>query len=178
MNRLLFLMMTCLIFSGLMLMADGEKKAEQVPVVKDVGGFFLAFQDFNGPYDTMQKKIIEFVNEFMKQGMIPMGNAISLYYNSPQEVKEEELKWAFGFVVPKETQVKKPIKLKEFKTHKVVLYLHKGSYEKLHESHQRVGKFIKEKGFKVKWPMYDRYLNNPQMVKPEDLKTQIIVPIE
>lgn len=174
--------MTCavlaiLLCTGFMLTAD-EKKAEQKPTVKEVEGFFYGHQQFTGPYTTMQEKIQGFIQTFMGQGQMPMGLAISTYYNSAEEVKPEALKWGFGFVVTAETKLKEPLKVTEFKKHKAVVYLHVGPYEKLGDAHNLVSKFIKEKGFDVVWPVYDRYLNNPQMVKPEDLKTEIVIPIK
>lgn len=165
------------ICAGIMLFS-GEQEKKQTPVVKEVEGFWYGHMVFTGPYSTMQKKVQEFMNEFFKQGLMPTGMAISLYYNSPQNAKEDELKWAFGFVIPAETPVKEPLKKMEFKKHKAVVYLHEGPYGNLGKSHELVQAFIYEKGYKIAWPLYDKYLNNPQTTKPEDLKTEIVVPIE
>jgi effector-binding domain-containing protein len=178
MKKIICLVLGCFIIGSFMLLAVEKVKEQQKPEVKELAGFFVAHSDYSGSYKEMSQKIPKFVEEFMKQGMIPMGNAISIYYNSPEEVKEENLKWGFGFVVPKESKVKDSIKLREFKKHRAVVYLHKGPYKHLQKSWEIAWKYVKEKGYKVTWPVYDRYLNNPQMAKPEDLKTQIVLPIE
>ncbi len=150
---------------------------EETPVIKDVEGFWYAHMEFTGPYSNMKKEIPVFMGEFFKQGLIPAGQPVSAYFNSLDDVKEEELKWAFGFPVAKGTTVKEPLKLTEFKAQKAAVYLHIGPYEKLLEAYNKILKFIDEKGFKEALPSYDKYLNTPQQVKPEELKTQIIIPV-
>lgn len=153
-------------------------KPEQTPAVKEVEGFWYGYMEFKGSYAKMEKEIQNFMNEFFKQGLIPAGTAVSVYFNSPDEVKEEDLSWAFGFVITKETTVKEPIKKMEFEKQKAVVYLHKGPYDNLPKSYDTVWKFIKDKEYKITWPVYDRYLNNPMQVEPEKLETEIVVPIK
>jgi AraC family transcriptional regulator len=126
----------------------------------------------------MEKEVNSFMGEFFKQGLTPNGPFLGIYYNNPREVKEEELRWEIGFPVANDADVKAPLNKKEFKSHKAVVYLHTGPYENLDKSYDKVLKYIEDNGYKVVWPVYDKYINNPQMVKPEELKTEITVPIE
>lgn len=154
------------------------KKAEAGPVIKDVEGFWYVYKDYKGPYTKMEQEVQKFVNEFMGQGLMPLQPAVSMYYNSPANTKPEDLKWAFGFMVPKDTKVKEPLMIKEIKACKAVVYLHKGAYKNLAESHEILNAFIKKKGLAEAFPVYDKYLNNAMMVKEEELKTELIRPLK
>lgn len=177
MKKLILVFFILVVFCGLSLTAEEQKK-EEVPVVKEVSGFWYAYMDFTGPYSNMEKEINTFMGEFFKQGLIPAGPAVSVYYNSPNKVKPEELKWAFGFTVTKDAPVKDPIKRVELKTKKAVVYLHIGPYEDLPKAAAKAVKFVETNGYEIAWPTYNRYLNNPQQVKPEELKTELIVPVK
>jgi AraC family transcriptional regulator len=103
---------------------------------------------------------------------------ISVYHNSPEQVKESELKWDIGFPVSAETSVKDPLK-KAFYAKKTVLeYMHKGPYEKLVEVYKKLDTYIKEKKMTILLPTYEFYLNSPMQVKPEELLTRIEIPIK
>lgn len=168
-------LLTAVLFAVQLLDAGTEDKNE--PAIKEVNGFVYCCMEFTGPYSKMEKEIQTFMGEFFKQGQMPMGPPLSAYFNSPEEVKEEELKWAFGFEVPKGTKIKEPLKLIEVKKQTAAVYVHHGPYENLHKSHVMLSEFVKKQGYKEVYPVFDKYLNNPMQVKPEELKTELIVPV-
>lgn len=176
MKKIIFSSLILFVFMSLMVFT--EEPAPSAPVVKEVGGEWLAYIDYTGPYSDMQKQINAFISEFFGQGLIPMGTSLSLYYNSPENTKPEELKWAFGFIVSPDCSPKAPIKKMELKKQLAVVYLHKGPYENLSKSYELAWKFLKDKGYKEVWPFYDKYLNNPMEVLPKDLETEIVIPVE
>lgn len=175
MKKIIFISLLLFVFTGLMLFPE---EAVPTPTVKEVGGVWYAYMEFTGPYTDMQKQINTFIAEFFGQGLTPAGPSLGLYFNSPQEVKPEELKWAFGFIVIPECTPKEPIKKMELKKQQAVVYLHKGPYANLSKSYEIAWKFIKDNGYKVIWPVYDKYLNNPMEVAPENLETEIVIPVE
>jgi effector-binding domain-containing protein len=177
MRRIFFLFFCLVMVCGLFLTAE-EPKKEENPTVKKVPGFWCAYMDFTGPYDNMEKEINTFMGEFFKQGLIPAGPAVSAYYNSPRKAKPEDLKWAFGFTVAKDTVVKEPLKLVEVKDAEAVVYLHVGPYDKLSEAAEIAMKFVEANGYEIIWPTFDLYLNNPDRVAPEALETQLVLRVE
>lgn len=178
MKRIIIVTVTCTaaLMIALGLHATGTENTAE-PAIKEVDGFFYCCMEFKGSYSNMEKSINEFMGEFFKQGLMPMGPPLSAYFNSPGNVKEEELKWAFGFIVPKDTAIKEPLKLIEVKKQTAAVYLHIGPYENLSKSHEKVNVFAEKQGYKTAFPVFDKYLNNPQQVKPEELKTELIVPV-
>jgi AraC family transcriptional regulator len=151
---------------------------EEEVVIKDMESFSYAAMEFTGSFEKMEQSIGLFMQEFFKQGLQPAGTLLGVYYNDPAQVKEEELKWAVGFPVAKESNVLAPLKKVETTFKKAAVYLYTGPYEKMDKAYEKIFKHIEDKGCKVAWPCYDKYLNDPRTVKPEELKTEIIVPVE
>jgi AraC family transcriptional regulator len=158
--------------------ADQQEKTEQKVVIKEGESFWYVFMEFGGPYDKVEKSVQTFMGEFFKQGLVPTGALLGVYFNDPNQVKPEELKWNLGFPVSKEADVRTPLKKVEFKHKTVAVYLHIGPYENWDKAYEKIFKYIEDKGYKIIWPLYDKYLNNPKEVKPEELKTKMIIPVE
>lgn len=163
-----------LVFFLISVMAAGEQEV----VIKDMEPFCYAAMDFKGSFTQMEKNIGIFMQEFFKQGLTPAGPVLGIYYNDPMQVKEEDLQWAVGFPVAKDAEVAKPLKKVTTKFKKAAVYLHIGPYEQLDKAYMKIMKYINDKGYKMVMPTYDRYLNDPKTVKPEELKTETIVPVE
>jgi effector-binding domain-containing protein len=60
--------------------------------MKDVNPFWYASMDFQGPFEQMPVKIGLFMQEFMKQKLPFEGNLFGIDFNSPAQVKPEELR--------------------------------------------------------------------------------------
>jgi len=59
------------------------------------------------------------------------------------------------------------------------ILLHEGSYEKLPESYDALyGRWLPESGREpADEPPFEKYLNDPSTTKPEDLRTEIFLPL-
>ncbi|NIM13737.1 MAG: hypothetical protein GTO45_16810 [Candidatus Aminicenantes bacterium] len=155
-----------------------EEQTEQQVVIKEGKPFYLALMEFSGSYEKIPQAVNKVMTEFSKQGLTPVGTLHGIYYNRPQGLKPEELKWAVGFPVPKDANVLAPMKKLECNHKEIATYMHIGPYEKMEPSYNKILKFVESKGYKVVFPAYEKYLNNPYEVKPEELKTKIVIPIE
>ena len=62
---------------------------------------------------------------------------------------------------------------------KFAVFLHKGSYENLKTTYDKIGHWIVHQGVNLRdTPMFEKYLNrDPRRTKPENLHTEIFVPI-
>ncbi len=153
-------------------------EAEQEVVIKEGEPIICAVMEFSGPFDAMEKNIQTYMGTFFGQGLTPGGPFMGAYYNNPREVKPEDLKWEIGFAVDKDTKVKDPLKIKEFKYQTAAVYLYIGPYEKSDQAYDKIIKHAEENGYKTLSPVLEKYLNNPREVKPEQLRTEIIIPLE
>lgn len=166
------LVLTVLTF-GLLWLTFGQEVE-----IKDVESFTYAAMEFSGPYTQMEKNIGLFMAEFFKQNLMPAGPLLGIYYNDPTTVKEEEIKWAIGFPVVKGAVVNLPLKKVDTQFKQAAYYLHVGPYEETAKAYEKVMKFIAEKGYKIIDAPYERYLDNPDDVKPAELRTEIFIPVE
>jgi len=174
-----YLASICFFLLGMssILISQPDQSEQPIQIVEGKN-FSYAYMDFGGSFDNMEKNIGVFMGEFFKQGLTPAGPIIGVYYNDPREVKPDDLKWGVGFIVSKDIKVKEPLKMGEFNGKTAAYYLYTRPYEKMDNAYETIFKFTNDKGYEVIWPVFDQYLNNPKQVKPEELKTQIIIPLK
>ena len=177
MKKTIFVLVGIILWCVMAGFAGQQEKTGSEVEIKELESFWYAAMEFGGPFDQMEKSIQAFMGEFFKQGLAPAGPFIGVYFNDPSLVKPEELKWEIGFPVSKEANVQPPLKKVEFKKTTAAVYLHIGPYENTGKAYEKIFKYIEDNGYKITWPVYDKYLNNPMQVKPEELKTEMIVPI-
>jgi len=134
---------------------------------------------YQGPLTDMGAVIPRFMQAMQGQNLFPSirGPMIGVYYNSPADTKPADLQWEVGFPVAEGTATQPPLVMKDWKYMSAAVAVHKGAYAKSGETIQRLIDWIKDKGLVVAGPMLERYLNNPTQVKPEELLTEIWVPV-
>lgn len=146
--------------------------------VKDQPPFTYAYLDCAGSFQQIPAKIMEFMGTFFKQGLKPAGNLFAMYFNSPDQVPESNLKWLIGMPIAPGAAPVDPLKKGEFKHPKVAVCLHVGPYDKIGETYTKLMAFIDQNGWKPIGPGLEKYLDNPQTVAPEKLRTEIWMPVE
>ncbi len=134
---------------------------------------------YKGPITDIGTVIGQFIQAMQGQSLFPSirGTMIGVYYKSPADTKPADLEWEVGFPVAEGTTAQPPLVVKSWKFMSVAVAVHKGTYEKSGETIGRLMKWINEKGYVVAGPTLERYLNNPMQVKPEDLLTEIWIPV-
>jgi effector-binding domain-containing protein len=151
----------------------------QEVTIQDNVPFNYAYLECKGSYAQIPARINEFMGLFFGQSLMPAGNFFGMYLNSPAEVKEEELQWRLAFPVAAGSTVAAPLQKGEFNFATVAVYLHIGPYEKVREAYGRMFEFFQKGGYKAAGPCIEKYLDmNPQAVKPEELRTEIVWPVE
>ena len=147
--------------------------------IKPIAPFSYAYLECGGSYEQIPSKIGIFMQEFFKQKLRPTGEFFGLYLNSPQQVKEEELKWRLVFPVARETAVSSPLEKGEFPYTQVAVCLYVGPYDNVGIAYGRISEFIKNSGYEAVGPTMEKYLDpNPQAVNPAELRTEINVPVK
>ena len=171
MNKIVILCLTLAVFSVF-------SRAQEIQI-KGIAPFSYAYLECSGSYQQIPAKIGTFMGEFFKQKLWPAGQFFGLYLNSPLQVKEEELKWQLGFPVVKDAAVAAPLKKGEFSHTRIAVYLYVGPYENVGSAYGKIGEYIDKNGYKISGPSMEKYLDqNPQAVKPAELRTEINIPIE
>ena len=146
--------------------------------IKDQTIFAYAYLDCVGPFAQIPQKMMEFMGAFFKQGLKPAGGPFAIYFNDPRQVPEAELKWLIGMPIAPGAAPVEPLKKGEFNHPKVAACLHVGPYDKVGETYAKMMTFIDQNGWKVAGPAMEKYVDNPQMVAPEKLRTELVLPVE
>ena len=104
---------------------------------------------------------------------------IGVYYNNPDRVKPEELKWEMGFPVSAQAEVKAPLEKKEWKFTLVVSAVHKGPYVETGKTVSKMVSWIQANKLIPAGPFLERFLTIPTPdTKPEDLRSELWVPCQ
>jgi AraC family transcriptional regulator len=133
-----------------------------------------------GPLSEMGTVIGEFMQAMQAQGLFPsiQGPMVGVYFNPPGQVKPEELTWEVGFEVGDQASPKPPLEKKTWTYASVAAAVHIGPYAKASETIQKLMAWVASQGYVAAGPVLERYMNNPMQVKPEELRTEIWIPVK
>lgn len=142
-----------------------ETKTAKTACLKEIGGYWYAYWDFNGSYDLIREKAKLFKDEFTKQGLKETGSFFVTFYNCPKIYQGDELQWAISVPVDKDAVVKDPIKKRYLTPVKAAYIEHKDDPGKIWDSFYKVEGFMEENGYDTDWPAYEIYNRNPSSIE-------------
>lgn len=153
--------------------------AQQEPRIRESGeNFAYAALECLGPYDQVPQKLGELMAEFQKQNLEMLGGPSMIYYNSPAQVKPEELRWDVCLPLHALEKVAPPLKKGEFKHPQVAEMIYKGPYASIHTAYPALMEFIAQSGYSICGPICESYMDDPGDTKPEECRTLIVVPVQ
>ena len=153
--------------------------AQQEPKIRANGeNFTYAALECVGSYVQVPQKLGELMAEVQKQKLEMLGGPSMIYYNSPDQVKPEELKWEVCIPVHPLEKVAPPLKKGEFKYPLVAEMIYKGAYDSVSTAYPALLQFIATNGYTVSGPVCETYWDDPTTVKPEDCRTLIVIPVK
>lgn len=110
----------------------------------------------------------------------PESKFIGIGYDNPEVTPEEKLRYDACITVDNDIDIKGEVKQQVIKGGKYAVFLHKGSYENLKDTYNAIfAEWLPESNHKLREiPCFEMYLNkDPRRTKPENLKTEIYIPI-
>lgn len=111
----------------------------------------------------------------------PESKFIGISYDNPKMTPEEKLRYGACITVNKEVKTSGEVVSNVISGGKYALFLHKGAYENLEGTYNKIfTEWMPKSGYKFRGaPPFEQYLNrDPRKTKPENLKTEIYIPIE
>jgi DNA-binding transcriptional MerR regulator len=154
-----------------MAMQNPEFEVEE----KDLETLLIAGIRFKGKYSDCG---IAFGKIGKAMGMNICGKALCLYYDPDYKENEADIEACMPVRKGKSTD---DITVRELAGGPCVSLIHKGPYETLSRSYEKITAFIKEKDLKVKQPSREVYVKGPGMIfkgKPDNYLTEIQMLIE
>lgn len=120
--------------------------------------------------------------QFIKEQELPMGEVMPLciYHDDPKVTPAEKLRTDVCMVMPEKVTPKGDVGFKLIPAGRYAIFLYKGSYEHLQAVYDTIyGKYIPEMECTLRnEPSAERYMNDPANTAPEDLLTEIYIPVE
>jgi AraC family transcriptional regulator len=106
---------------------------------------------------------------------------IGISRDDPKLTEESKLRYDACMTVKEGVNAKGELGVQTLRGGKYAVFLHEGSYEKFNETYDLIfSEWLPRSGYKLReTPCYELYLNkNPNRTKPENLRTEIHIPIE
>lgn len=107
---------------------------------------------------------------------------IGIYYDDPSSMPEAELRSmaSAGFAKLGDTEVDTPFEIVTIEAEECAVLRFKGPYANMHSAYQWLyGQWLPQSGREASdQPVFEEYLNNPREVAPNDLITDIYLPLK
>jgi effector-binding domain-containing protein len=150
--------------------------------IEEVEPFNYVCVEMEGGYDKHGVVISQLVQAIKEQEIELKGPMFGVYYNSPKDVPPDLLKWEVGFpaIVDMENPPAAPLVAKTWEHTWVVATVYTGPYQGTEETYEKIDKFIDSRAdYEVAGPAMERFLDeNPDLVEPDDLRTEVWVPVK
>ncbi|MGB7297032.1 MAG: GyrI-like domain-containing protein [Candidatus Aminicenantales bacterium] len=156
----------------------GQAQGGSVTIQKSEAFVYVCLEE-KGPFEGIQHAIGRLVQEMQGQNVVPAGPLLGIYYNSPEEVSDQDLRWEVGFPVTAQALIQPPLMKKEWGYSESAVCLHQGAYEDTGETISKMLDWMDDNGYRPEGPIMERYLDmNPEELSPEQLKTEVWIPCQ
>jgi effector-binding domain-containing protein len=152
---------------------------DQVNIKENIS-FWYVFFEVKGSRLETPEKIQIFLQEIQKQELQSKisGSLFCVLFDSTLQEEGMRDVWALAYSVSEDTVVRLPLKKAEYHYKKVATMIYKGPYDTVGQAYNIILPFIEENNFEVIGPPVERWLDDPNQVKLEDCRTEIILPIK
>ncbi|MFB2624058.1 GyrI-like domain-containing protein [Methanothermobacter marburgensis] len=145
---------------------------------KMVEGVRVAYRECSGSYDRIPRYIAEVAEWVIGNGLQMTGRVYGTYYNSPEDVSEDELVYEIGVSIAGEVEPSEKIKIKNLPAHRVLATLHEGPYTEVGPAIHALIDYATENGYEIAGPVTEIYLNSPLEVDESELLTEVQIPVK
>ncbi|MCP4536217.1 MAG: hypothetical protein GY832_03640 [Chloroflexi bacterium] len=122
---------------------------------------------------TIGQSMFAVVQYAGEKGYIPAGSPFVVYHGFDGQEQDIEI----GFPFEPGIEGIDNIKVSEIPGGKSAIYHHVGSYDKLPQVRATLEQWLNTNGHATSGAAYEIYLNDPQTTAPENLETEIMVPL-
>jgi effector-binding domain-containing protein len=153
--------------------------AQELPRIINAEPFCYAVMDFQVSQMLVPDKIGVFLEEVRKQGLFPktQSGVFLIDYDTPLISGEKGQGWGFGFKIAADAEVRPPLLKKTFAYPLIATIIYRGPFETSNNAYNVLVPFLEEEGYEVVGPTVEIWSGDPDRDKPEDLKTEIILPV-
>lgn len=154
-------------------------QAQEAVEIKENVSFWYLFMEFEGDHSAIPEKIGPFLQEVRKQNLQSQieGDLFGIFFDAPIIVEGRGKNWGLGFKTAEGTVVRLPLKKQVFRYDKVAKTVYRGPFEGAGNAFNILLANLEEQDYEVIGPPVQVWIGNPAQDKPEDLKTEIMIPV-
>jgi AraC family transcriptional regulator len=145
-----------------------EKRIEEAKV---------AYIPYKGSYEKIPELMQEVAEWVMDKGLKMTGLVYGAYFNTPEEVPEEELQYEIGFSFEGDALPEGKIGIKEIPEHSVLAAMHQGPYTAVGPVIKAVVEYAVENNYDIVGPITEAYFNDPMETPESELLTEVRIPV-
>lgn len=134
-----------------------------------------------GAYSDINRAFTQLSSVLGARSLWPqVRGMLAIYYDNPREVAEAELRSHAGAVVAEDLALEAPLEAVEIPAGRHAVLHYVGPYSGLQTVYDYLyGPWLAEAGVQLRdFPSFELYLNSPMDTAPDDLKTDIHLPIQ
>ncbi len=144
---------------------------------KKIAAQQVAYIEYKGSFEEIPVLMGEVVGFIMAKGLQIMGPPFGVYFNSPQEVPIEELRYEVGMPFEGEAKEVGRVKIKILPEHMAVSAVYKGPYSECGTALGALGQYIHKNGYEIIGPPMEIYISDPNETPENDLITEVRFPV-
>lgn len=148
--------------------------------IRSVPALRLAALEHLGAYHEISVTFDKLSAATSAQNLWPqVRGMIGVYFDDPSAVPEAELRSMAGWILPEGVELAAPLFEHRIDASQAAVLVHKGPYSGLKSSYDILyGDWLRNSGrTPAPQPSYERYLNSPMDTAPDDLLTEICLPL-
>lgn len=159
---------------------------EQFVGIREIEDEKVFYVRKTGPYELIAKPAFMELLEFIEKNKLeipstnPKVKVTGISYDDPLPTSLKDCRFDACITATKNVPAEGNVNIQTLNGGKYAVFLHKGPYEKLGALYQAIyGEWLPDNNYKIRdLTMREIYLNNPQVTYPQDLLTEICLPIE
>jgi len=147
--------------------------------IKEILPFAYCCIVHKGPISDMSSVIGQLMKAMQEQNIFSAirGPMVAVYHNALTPADSPDFSWEVGFIVMEQTIPQAPLIKKVWSHNTVAAATHVGPYQQIGETIEKLVAWVGAQGYAANDPLLERYLNNPMQVKPQELRTEIWIPV-
>ena len=147
--------------------------------VKQTEPMTVAFLSVKGHFSQIPTAFGRLYSWISEKGYKPRGPAITVYYDVPGQVPDDQLRWELRSQISEDIAAIGPdeqgLGVKRVGVAQVVTTMHKGPYEKIEGTYRALIDWVSENGYEINGPFEELYFNDS--ARTEELLTEIRFPV-
>ena len=162
--------------------ATEQEIPTMTPQIRTIEPIPVLFVRRTGPYYTAAADAFEALCGFAgPRGLLgPAARMIGISHDDPHVTEESKFRYDACMTFDSDVKEEGEVGRKSIPGGRYAVFLHEGAYEGLQAAYDGIfGSWLPASGERLRdEPSFEVYLNSPDQVKPEDLRTEIWLPLQ